>query len=107
MITMPPNEPAADGNVLMCHLHAVLQSHHHHDHLSPLVRDHRLDCVFVALGYIAPNYSTKLMHLFICFMLFAVAAADNWAVIIAGSSTFQNYRHQADGELQNQSFSRL
>jgi len=28
--------------------------------------------------------------------LVAVAAADNWAVIIAGSKSFANYRHQAD-----------
>merc|ERR1711871_1282855 len=28
--------------------------------------------------------------------LVTMAAADNWAVIIAGSSSYANYRHQAD-----------
>ena len=28
--------------------------------------------------------------------LAAVAAADHWAVIMAGSNTYSNYRHQSD-----------
>lgn len=36
------------------------------------------------------------MFKFFIISLFASALADNWAVLVAGSNTFWNYRHQAD-----------
>ena len=30
------------------------------------------------------------------FCLLAIAACDNWAILVAGSHTYSNYRHQAD-----------
>jgi legumain len=36
----------------------------------------------------------KLLALIIC--LLSIAACDNWAVLVAGSNTYSNYRHQAD-----------
>ena len=32
----------------------------------------------------------------IALLVLALAAADNWAVLVAGSEGFWNYRHQAD-----------
>eukprot|EP00768_Dysnectes_brevis_P008568 gnl/Dysnectes_brevis/783_a863_5687.p1 GENE.gnl/Dysnectes_brevis/783_a863_5687~~gnl/Dysnectes_brevis/783_a863_5687.p1 ORF type:complete len:411 (-),score=197.79 gnl/Dysnectes_brevis/783_a863_5687:53-1285(-) len=36
------------------------------------------------------------MKLVLCFALLAVALCDSWAVLVAGSNTYSNYRHQAD-----------
>ena len=36
------------------------------------------------------------MNLLVCLILLCVSNAANWAVLVAGSSTFENYRHQAD-----------
>lgn len=36
-----------------------------------------------------------MKFLIVC-LLIALVCCDNWAVLIAGSSTWSNYRHQAD-----------
>jgi len=36
------------------------------------------------------------MRLAIVFLLITLASCDNWAVLVAGSHTWSNYRHQAD-----------
>jgi len=36
----------------------------------------------------------KLILLTLC--LIGLAACDNWAVLVAGSNTYANYRHQSD-----------
>ena len=36
----------------------------------------------------------KLALLVVC--LLSIAVCDNWAVLVAGSNTWSNYRHQAD-----------
>lgn len=40
--------------------------------------------------------SNKLITLAIFACLLSIAMADNWAVVVAGSNGFWNYRHQAD-----------
>lgn len=34
--------------------------------------------------------------LILTFLLLGVAVCDNWAILVAGSNTYANYRHQAD-----------
>lgn len=38
----------------------------------------------------------KTIHLTAFILLICLASADNWAVLVAGSNTYSNYRHQAD-----------
>lgn len=38
----------------------------------------------------------KVIQLTVLILLVCLASADNWAVLVAGSNTYSNYRHQAD-----------
>ena len=38
--------------------------------------------------------NTKTLGIFLCLIL--AASCANWAVLVAGSNTWYNYRHQAD-----------
>ena len=37
-----------------------------------------------------------MKYSFVALLLIALACADNWAILVAGSDGFWNYRHQAD-----------
>lgn len=46
------------------------------------------------LFFIKYLFNMKLVLLVIC--LLGLVACDNWAVLVAGSNTYSNYRHQSD-----------
>ncbi len=41
-------------------------------------------------------YLMKQTKVIVFLFLIALAACDNWAVLVAGSHTWSNYRHQSD-----------